>query len=554
MRAFVKLVAPLSPFPLRRAPLHPIRRALGLTRGSQMSSEDRKMGELAAYLDSLKNYEKSGVPKGAGSDSDDGFDLDRMRRLLGRLGNPQSKFKAVHFAGTKGKGSTAAFLSNILRAEGYRVGLYTSPHIRTMRERIVVGKLGEPVPALTLDGLFRRIKEILDESIEIENGSLSHFEVFTAIAFALFAQENVEIAVIEAGLGGARDATNVICSAELLASVITTIGEEHLEALGGSLESIAVAKSGIIKHSRPVVLGGPFLPHIEHILCEKASSLCSPVLFASGSGNKSAIKGISMINGRPCQSCDILLKVEGDFELSVQLLDVKLAMLGDHQLQNAATATCAALCLRGSGWKVSEEAIRAGLERTYLLGRSQFLLRDEASKLKLSGATVLLDGAHTKDSARALVNTIKMVFPAPRLALVVAMASDKDHIGFAKEFLSGTRLEAIFLTEVDIAGGDSRTTSSASLKDCWIQASEELSFNTLHDRMPEYQELFGEKLGGSPHMESDSRTVLASGHSLADSMEIANRILRRRWSGNSGVIVVTGSLHVVSSVLQSLDS
>ncbi|OWM75565.1 hypothetical protein CDL15_Pgr021729 [Punica granatum] len=448
------------------------------------------MGELAAYLDSLKNYEKSGVPKGAGSDSDDGFDLDRMRRLLGRLGNPQSKFKAVHFAGTKGKGSTAAFLSNILRAEGYRVGLYTSPHIRTMRERIVVGKLGEPVPALTLDGLFRRIKEILDESIEIENGSLSHFEVFTAIAFALFAQENVEIAVIEAGLGGARDATNVICSAELLASVITTIGEEHLEALGGSLESIAVAKSGIIKHSRP----------------------------------------------------------------SVQLLDVKLAMLGDHQLQNAATATCAALCLRGSGWKVSEEAIRAGLERTYLLGRSQFLLRDEASKLKLSGATVLLDGAHTKDSARALVNTIKMVFPAPRLALVVAMASDKDHIGFAKEFLSGTRLEAIFLTEVDIAGGDSRTTSSASLKDCWIQASEELSFNTLHDRMPEYQELFGEKLGGSPHMESDSRTVLASGHSLADSMEIANRILRRRWSGNSGVIVVTGSLHVVSSVLQSLDS
>ncbi|PKI52124.1 hypothetical protein CRG98_027540 [Punica granatum] len=458
------------------------------------------MGELAAYLDSLKNYEKSGVPKGAGSDSDDGFDLDRMRRLLGRLGNPQSKFKAVHFAGTKGKGSTAAFLSNILRAEGYRVGLYTSPHIRTMRERIVVGKLGEPVPALTLDGLFRRIKEILDESIEIENGSLSHFEVFTAIAFALFAQENVEIAVIE------------------------------------------------------VVLGGPFLPHIEHILCEKASSLCSPVLFASGSGNKSAIKGISMINGRPCQSCDILLKVEGDFELSVQLLDVKLAMLGDHQLQNAATATCAALCLRGSGWKVSEEAIRAGLERTYLLGRSQFLLRDEASKLKLSGATVLLDGAHTKDSARALVNTIKMVFPAPRLALVVAMASDKDHIGFAKEFLSGTRLEAIFLTEVDIAGGDSRTTSSASLKDCWIQASEELSFNTLHDRMPEYQELFGEKLGGSPHMESDSRTVLASGHSLADSMEIANRILRRRWSGNSGVIVVTGSLHVVSSVLQSLDS
>ncbi|KAK4766563.1 hypothetical protein SAY87_008205 [Trapa incisa] len=546
MKHFVKLVAPLSPIPLRKAvSLLPPRCALVLSRGLGTISRDGEMGELVAYIDSLKNYEKSGVPKGAGTDTDDGFNLGRMSRLLDRLGNPQSKFKAVHIAGTKGKGSTAAFLSNILRAEGYRVGLYTSPHIQTIRERISVGKMGEPVSASTLNNLFHGVKGILDESIKLEDGSLSHFEVFTAIAFSLFAHEGVEIAVIEAGLGGARDATNIICSSGLLASVITTIGEEHLEALGGSLESVAIAKSGIIKHNCPVVLGGPFYPHIEHILCQKASSMCSPVFFASGAGNRSSINGITNINGRPYQSCDILLK-------SIQLLDVKLAMLGHHQLQNAATAACAVLCLRSSGWKVSDESIRAGLEQTHLLGRSQFLTHHEASQLGFSGATILVDGAHTKDSAKALVNTIKMAFPASPLVLVVAMATDKDHFGFAKEFLSGTRLEAVFLTEVDISGGRARTTSSVSLRDCWVQASKELGTNILHDGMPEYQELSANLFGDSLPMED--RTILASGYSLADSMSIANGIILGRYtSKDPGVIVVTGSLHAVSSVLQSMN-
>lgn len=204
------------------------------------------------YLDSLKNFEKSGVPKGAGTDSDDGFDLGRMNRLMDRLGNPHSKFKTVHIAGTKGKGSTAAFLSSILRAEGYSVGCYTSPHIKTIRERMNVGRLNRPVSAKALNCLFHKIKGVLDEAIRLENGCITHFEVLTAMAFALFAQNHVDIAVIEAGLGGARDATNIISSSGLAASVITTIGEEHTAALGGSLETIAMAKSGIIKYGRPV--------------------------------------------------------------------------------------------------------------------------------------------------------------------------------------------------------------------------------------------------------------------------------------------------------------
>ncbi|XP_038686567.1 dihydrofolate synthetase isoform X2 [Tripterygium wilfordii] len=524
--------------------------ALGLSfsrlKGSQSFfttfMEDPELEEFIHYMDSLKNYEKSGIPKGAGTDSDEGFDLGRMRRLMDRLGNPQSRFKAVHIAGSKGKGSTAAFLSNMLRAEGYSVGCYSSPHILSIRERVSVGKLGEPVSAKVLNSFLRKIKDTLDQAIELENGHLTHFEVFTATALALFAQENVDIAVIEAGLGGARDATNIISAPELASSIITTIGEEHLEALGGSLESITMAKSGIIKHGRPVVLGGPFLPHIECILREKASSMGSPVLSASDTGIKMDVKGIDTFDGKPCQSFDIKIQ-------HVELDDVKLSMLGSHQLRNAATATLAALCLRDQGWKMSDGSIRAGLENTSLPGRSQFLSSKDAEDLGLPGATILLDGAHTRESAKALVDTIRMTFPEARLALVVAMASDKDHLGFAREFLSGRELEAVFLTEAKVAGGTSRTTSASFLRDCWIQASKELGISVLlHDGMMEYEE---EQLH-SIAKDSDRRTVLATEKSLEVCMRTANQILRRRSGNQSSIIVVTGSLHIVSSVLASL--
>lgn len=514
-------------------------------------STEPELKDFLNYLDNLKNYEKCGVPKDAGTDSSHGFDLGRMNRLMDRLGNPQTGFKAVHIAGTKGKGSTAAFLANILRTEGYAVGCYTSPHVRTIRERISLGKLGEPVSAKALNCLFHRIKPILDEAVALENGRLSHFEILTAMAFKLFAQENVDVAVIEAGLGGARDATNIISSSGLAAAVITTIGEEHLAALGGSLESIAMAKSGIIKHGCPLVLGGPFLPHIEHIFLDKASSMCSPVVSASGPGNRSAVKGVSKSNGKPFQSCDIVIEVERDFKLFIELFDVKLQMLGIHQLQNAATATCVALCLRDKGWRISDESIHAGLEHTYLLGRSQFLTSTEAETLGLPGATIMLDGAHTKESAKALVDTIQMTFPEARLALIVAMASDKDHIAFAREFLSGGQLEAVFLTEVNIAGANSRTTSASMLRDCWIQASKELGINTLHDGMEEYQKLF-ENQSFCSAGESKHKTILAAENSLPVSLRVGHQILRARTRDQTGIIVITGSLHIVSTVLSSL--
>ncbi|KAK8537178.1 hypothetical protein V6N13_042124 [Hibiscus sabdariffa] len=516
-------------------------------------TEEPELKSFIQYIDSLKNYEKSGVPKDAGTDSDDGFDLGRMRRLMNRLGNPQSNFKSVHIAGTKGKGSTAVYLSNILRSEGYSVGCYTSPHMLSIRERMSVGRVGEPVSSKTLNSIFGRIKQRLDEAIVLENGCLSHFEVLTAVAFALFAQENVDIAIIEAGLGGARDATNVISSSELALSIITTIGEEHLAALGGSLESIAMAKAGIIKNGRPLILGGPFLPHIDCILRERASSMSSPIISASDGGIRTTVKGISMSKGRPSQCCDLVIELDLSSQLSIELCDLNLSMLGTHQLQNAVTATCAALCLRNEGWRISDGSIRAGLETTVVPGRSQFLASIEAEKLGLSGSTVLLDGAHTKDSAKALLETIQMAFSYSRLVVVVAMASDKDQLAFAKEFLSGRQLDAIFLTEVDIAGGTSRTTSASVLRDCWMQASRELGINVLHDRMIEYRELFKDNFSFSAK-DSKQGTILAAEKSLSDSLRLANQILRGRTRNGSGILVVTGSLHIVAKVLASLNS
>uniref|UniRef100_A0A1D1ZIP6 Folylpolyglutamate synthase n=1 Tax=Anthurium amnicola TaxID=1678845 RepID=A0A1D1ZIP6_9ARAE len=324
--------------------------ASGLSLSSAaMTGEDSEMSEFLDYMERLKNYERIGVPKGAGMDSDDGFDLGRMRRLLNRLGDPQSHFRAIHIAGTKGKGSTAAFLSSILREEGYHVGAYSSPHILTIRERISLGRSGKPVSAKVLNNLFVEVKVHLDESLKLEKGQLTHFEVFTALAFALFAKENVDVAVIEAGLGGARDATNVLSSNDLAVSIITTIGEEHLDALGGSLESIATAKSGIIKCGRPLVIGGPFDLHIEQILRNQASSMCSPVVSACDPGVHGIVKSFGLVDGKPCQFCDICIQVKTDLELFIELSNIKLRMLGHHQLQNAITATCASLCLRNQG-------------------------------------------------------------------------------------------------------------------------------------------------------------------------------------------------------------
>ncbi|XP_044386580.1 dihydrofolate synthetase [Triticum aestivum] len=525
--------------------------------------EEAQLGGFLEYMDMLRNYERSGVPRGAGTDSDDGFDLGRMRRLLRRLGDPHTHYPSVHIAGTKGKGSTAAFLSNIMREQGYRVGCYSSPHLLTIRERISVGQHGGPVSAASLRDLFDLAKESIDESIESENGSLTHFEVFTALSFLLFSRENVDVAIVEAGLGGARDATNVIRNSELAAAVITTVGKEHLAALGGSLQSIAVAKSGIIKEGRPVVIGGPFSTDIEQIIRDRAFLTQSPVISACDTGIRSITRGIGRDYAKPYQSCDIFVKISGDMPLYVELHDVKLQLLGDHQRQNAVTACCTALCLRELGWNVSDASIRAGLEKTQLPGRSQFLTQDEASVLGLDGASaILIDGAHTEASAKALSDVIKTVEPEGPVALIVGMASDKEHLAFAAQLLSGRRPDVVLLTETGIAGGTARSMPASSLRDIWTGAA-----------LGQGIECAG--IGANPGDEAPTVNIdhlapaagtgkpapMLIGCGAApfsrDLIKAASRLLRRADGGGGaargGLICVTGSMHMVAAVLQQLE-
>ncbi|CAL5071874.1 unnamed protein product [Urochloa decumbens] len=549
-----------------------LRLSRGLLRGSSArrglsamagGGEEGRLADFFEYMERLRNYERSGVPRDAGTDSDDGFDLGRMRRLLRRLGDPHTHFPAVHIAGTKGKGSTAAFLSNIMREQGYNVGCYSSPHLLTIRERISVGNDGGPVPVGLLSDLFYQAKEAIDESIESENGALTHFEIFTALSFLLFSRENVDIAIVEAGLGGARDATNVIQSTELAASVITTVGKEHLAALGGSLQSIAIAKSGIIKQGRPVVIGGPFSADIERIIRDRAFLTQSPVISACDPGIKSITKCIDWDSGKPYQRCDISINISDDVPLSIELCDVNLQLLGDHQCHNAVTASCTALCLRNLGWDISDASIQAGLEETQLPGRSQFLTQEEALVLGLDGAsTVLIDGAHTEASAKALSNVIETVRLEGPLALVVGMANDKEHLAFAEQLLVGSRPDVVLLTEASIAGGASRAMPAPSLKEIWMSAARDLGINCVDigtisgTETPEHianLATSSSSFAGKPTVMigCQDKTPFSCNLIRAASQLILES--RGRGDTSPGLVCVTGSLHVVATVLQHLE-
>ncbi|KAJ1281972.1 hypothetical protein BS78_03G014100 [Paspalum vaginatum] len=538
------------------------RRGLRAMAGGGAEEEEGQLGDFFEYMERLRNYERSGVPRGAGTDSDDGFDLGRMRRLLRRLGDPHTHFPAVHIAGTKGKGSTAAFLSNIMREQGYNVGCYSSPHLLTIRERISVGNNGGPVPVGLLSDIFDEAKEAIDESIGLENGALTHFEVFTALSFLLFSRENVDIAIIEAGLGGARDATNVIQSTELAASVITTVGREHLAALGGSLQSIAIAKAGIIKQGRPVVIGGPFTADIEQIIRDRAFLTQSPAISACDPGIKSITKCICWDNGKPYQCCDISIKILDDMPLSMELRDVNLQLLGDHQRQNAVTASCTALCLRNLGWGISEASIQAGLEETQLRGRSQFLMQEEASALGVDGtSTVLIDGAHTEASAKALLDVIESVRPEGPLALVVGMANDKEHLAFARQLLSGRTPDVVLLTEASIAGGASRTMPASLLKEIWIAAAQDQGIDYLDIgsvssvEAPEHARGL---VGASSSSSGGRKPMLIGCHDTTavscGPARAAAQLLLERAMAAPGLVCVTGSLHVAAAMLQQVNS
>jgi len=354
------------------------------------------------YILSFADYER--MPRSALV-----FDLRRIQMLLDRLGHPQKAARSIHIAGTKGKGSTAAMIASILTQAGYRTGLYTSPHLLSITERIQIG--GRAIA----EGDFAGLVEMMKPEVEAVNasgglGELTTFELLTTLAFAYFREREVDYQVLETGLGGRLDATNVV-QPEVCA--ITSISFDHTDVLGDTLAQIATEKAGIIK-SGSMVVGAPQSPGamevIERICRERGVGLVKV-----GSDVTWQRKDFSA-GGQSFE----LSGLRGKYTLNIPLA-------GEHQLENAATAVAVVEALAERGAEVSPGSIAAGLERVHWPGRLQILKREP---------WFVVDGAHNDDSARRLVKALKQYFNFDRAFLIFGASSDKNIAGMVAELAS----------------------------------------------------------------------------------------------------------------------
>jgi dihydrofolate synthase/folylpolyglutamate synthase len=334
------------------------------------------------------------------------FDLARIEALLKRMGEPQLAARSVHIAGTKGKGSTSAMIASVLTASGYRTGLYTSPHLHTFRERMKVD--GE----LIAEEEFAGIVEGLRPEVEAVNrlgglGELTTFEILTALAFVYFKEKGVDFQVLETGLGGRLDATNVV---KPEVCIITSISFDHTEVLGHTLTQIAKEKAGIIKPGGRVVSAPQHLEAsavIESVCRERGASLTKVGEEVTWRRNKISDFGQSFQ----------LKGIRGDYELSIPLL-------GEHQLENAAVAVSALEVLADHGAKISPESMAKGLSQVHWPGRLQILQYNPL---------FVVDGAHNADSARRLREALKQYFDFDNALLIVGTSQEKDIAGIVAE-------------------------------------------------------------------------------------------------------------------------
>lgn len=359
--------------------------------------------------------------------------LDRMRQLLNRLGNPDAGLPIVHVAGTKGKGSTSTLIAGILSEAGYDTGLFSSPHLTSIEERFAVN--GQPIPAaelVTLTEQLRPVVQAMDrEATELSDDSLrpTYFELTTALALMHFAERGVDLAVLEVGLGGRLDSTNVC---QPVVSVITSISFDHTKQLGNTLAEIAGEKAGIIKPGVPV-LCGPMLPEPRKVIADVARQHgCR--LITAGEDFQFEYQVGSRDDDQSLQG-HISFRFS-DREEQFELTATPLGMLGKHQAANAALALATIVELRHQGWLVSSEAMRLGLARHSLPARVEVIRHHP---------TVILDVAHNVAAAEALVDVLHTHFPKGQRTLLLAATREKDVAGIVRVLLP--HFEKIVVTE-----------------------------------------------------------------------------------------------------------
>lgn len=331
--------------------------------------------------------------------------LEMTLELLNRLGNPHHSFAAIHVAGTNGKGSVCAMLDSVLRQTGLRVGLYTSPHLVQFNERIRVN--GVMISDEELADLFSDM-EVQAKEVSSAGREVTFFEFTTVLAFEYFKRKNVQVAVVETGMGGRLDSTNVLTP---LISIITRIGLDHTAYLGDTLEAIAGEKAGIIKSGRPVVCGAT--PD-EAMAVIQAAARTGKAHLVDVTQSVSVRRVSQDLNGQK------VAITSGEVDYGT----VTLKLLGKHQLENIATVIAALETLSGcSPLKIPVELIRAGLAATRWPGRLEVLEQIPP---------MILDGAHNPDGARALAVTLKELLKGKKVGLIWGMCDDKDALGFAK--------------------------------------------------------------------------------------------------------------------------
>jgi dihydrofolate synthase/folylpolyglutamate synthase len=320
------------------------------------------------------------------------YKLERMEQALALIGNPHLKIRAVHIAGTKGKGSVAAMLDSCLRAAGYRCGLYTKPHLVNLTERTRID--GAEMPGRLMLEYIARLRDIYERA----GLALTFFEFTVALMFLYFAEAAVDIAVVETGLGGRLDSTNVL---QPLLSVITPIGFDHMEHLGYTITAIAGEKGGIIKPGVPVVIGARD-PDARLTLTSIAAQRGCPVFLID--------REFSYRSQAPAHRLDY-------HGLGLALENLELGLAGPFQHENAAIALAAVETLRAQGWKLDEDAIRRGLAEVIWPGRFDVVVRRPL---------VILDCAHNELAVEALLETIAVELgPGVRPHLVFGCLEDK---------------------------------------------------------------------------------------------------------------------------------
>ncbi len=321
--------------------------------------------------------------------------LERIEKLCAFYGNPQRRYPSVHLAGTNGKGSTAAILAAIGQAAGLKTGLYTSPHLVHMRERIQIN--GQPISGEALEGFIRHSRSRLDQL------RATYFEALTAIAFAYFAEQKVDLAIIETGLGGKLDATNVITPE---VAMITSIGLEHQQYLGTTLAQIAQEKAGIIKRGRPCV-SGVKNSSVQKLLAGRCRNADAPFFHAP----------------ECARVTKLILEAEASTfrlasrELNLDYPALRLNLIGRHQVDNARMAVVGAHLLHERGLLISGTAVQQGLAQVRWPTRMQ-LLR--------TAPPILIDAAHNSESMRILARGIRELFPRRKVRLVMALLQDKS--------------------------------------------------------------------------------------------------------------------------------